>query len=241
MKKFRIIIALTLVLAMLFGFTASATVISSANSVVNNDKYEYPITPQKTPEIWRSFSTHQEMLEACEIPKDTLEAMSTKSLLLACLEYPLAGDALCYDNVYAGFESVMNNSNALTELFSRSDFSDALASLFETTTAVNLKNNTTGFECITQFISLITAHSVKNELISQNDEKRIIDNIDAFVKGLSNDNLSASIRSIMAADNYNSKASYITLNGNRNFIAAKKYHSTIKFSFIKGEKKHLEV
>ena len=62
MKKFRNIIALTLVLAMLFGFTASATVISSANSVVNNDKYEYQITPQKTPEIWRSFSTHHEIL-----------------------------------------------------------------------------------------------------------------------------------------------------------------------------------
>lgn len=221
MKKFRNIIALTLVLAMLFCFTASATVISSENSVVNNDKYEYPITPQKTPEIWKSFGTHQEMLEACEIPKDTLEAMSTKSLLLACLEYPLAGDALCYDNVYAGFESVMNNSNALTELFSRADFSDALASLFETTTAVNLKNNTTGFECITQFLSLITAHSVKNDLISQNDKKRIIGNINDFVNGLTNDNLSASIRSILAADNYNSKASYITLNGSRNFIAAK--------------------
>lgn len=95
------------------------------------EKYEYPITPQKTPEIWREFTDHQQMLDACEIPEDILKSMTTQQLLLTCLDYPLVGDAMFYDSEISGFNSVKSRNNGMTELFERSDFSAELVALYQ--------------------------------------------------------------------------------------------------------------
>ncbi len=94
------------------------------------ERYEYPITPQKTPEIWKEFTDHQQMLDACEIPEEILKSMTTQQLLLTCLDYPLAGDAMFYDSEISGFNCVKLRHNGMTELFERPDFSTELAALY---------------------------------------------------------------------------------------------------------------
>lgn len=100
-------------------------------------QYTYPITPGTTPEIWKSFTTHQEMVDACQIPENIVKNMSTPELLVACTDYPLAGDALLFNTLSAGFSSVYQQFDAMQVLFERDDFSYELVKYVE---SVNLKS-----------------------------------------------------------------------------------------------------
>lgn len=94
--------------------------------------YEYPVTPRKTPEQWKKFTSHGQMLDACQIPDDILDTMTTRQLLLTCVDYPLAADALAYADLNTDpFEFVIGKHNGLTELFKRPDFSAELAALYK--------------------------------------------------------------------------------------------------------------
>lgn len=94
--------------------------------------YEYPITPRKTPEKWKEFTSHGQMLDACQIPEDILDTMTTRQLLLTCVDYPLANDALAYADLNTDpFEFVIGKHNGLKELFKRPDFSSEFAALYK--------------------------------------------------------------------------------------------------------------
>ena len=94
--------------------------------------YEYPITPRKTPEKWKGFTSHGQMLDACQIPEDILDTMTTRQLLLTCVDYPLANDALAYADFNTDpFCPVIRRHNGLKELFKRPDFSSELAALYK--------------------------------------------------------------------------------------------------------------
>lgn len=81
--------------------------------------YEFPITPKS--EIWRTFTTHQQMVNVCIIPMDTLKKMSTKNLIDCYLNYPLLFDVFAFNNIQQGFNSLHANFNGLQELFIRED------------------------------------------------------------------------------------------------------------------------
>ena len=69
MKKCNLII----VLSFLYGFGAFA------------QPYDFAVKPGD--KEWRSFSTSKQKYDACQVPKSTLNAMSTKDLALTCLKY----------------------------------------------------------------------------------------------------------------------------------------------------------
>lgn len=194
MKKLKNIVMSALVFVLLFGLTVSAAVAKPESGTLKNQKYEYPITPQKTPDIWKSFGTHQQMVDACEIPESTLETMPTKSLLLSCLDYPLLGDAFCCNSVSSGFEIVMKNSNALKSLFLRADFSEELALLFETTTAAELESESSESGFTMQFLALMTEYAVDNDLLSAYDKNRIMCSLENFTKDLQDEGFSLMIK-----------------------------------------------
>ena len=68
---------------------------SKANNSAITDAYEYPVKPGT--DAWRAFTTHEEMLKACQIPESTLHAMSTEGLVETVLNYPLFNDVLAYE------------------------------------------------------------------------------------------------------------------------------------------------
>jgi len=81
--------------------------------------YEFPITPKS--EIWRTFTTHEQMINACIIPGDTLKNISTKNLIVCYLNYPLLFDVFAFNNIQQGFNSLHANFNGLQELLMRED------------------------------------------------------------------------------------------------------------------------
>lgn len=73
------------------------------------------------PEIWKTFQTLEEMQSACQIPDDVLSNLSTEELVQICMDYPLFGNYLAYDNETFGIKKVMAGFNGFTELKKRTD------------------------------------------------------------------------------------------------------------------------
>lgn len=86
--------------------------------------YEYPLTPADRE--WGEFSSHQEMLNHCQIPEECLKGMTTEQLFDTVLEYPLLIDILFYDDVTAGISEVAKQFNGLDELLKREDIQEVL-------------------------------------------------------------------------------------------------------------------
>ncbi len=96
---------------------------------VSTDSYHYPITPE-SPE-WATFDTHDEMVEACTIPQEILDDISTKDLAELVLEYPLSIDCMAFSNEELGIEIVEGNFNGLKELLRRDDGLQTLLSCYK--------------------------------------------------------------------------------------------------------------
>src|SRR5699024_8850500 len=90
--------------------------------------YEYPVRPGTAE--WTSLENHQEMVDACQIPEDILESMSTEELVQTVVAYPLNADMFAYDSTDIGFEIVSEHFNGLKELQERSDSASELIALF---------------------------------------------------------------------------------------------------------------
>ncbi len=97
------------------------------------DAYAYPVTPLKTPEIWRTFVSHTQMQDAVAVPAEVLARISTPGLAETCMLYPLAADAFFFDYTYGGgMRGIEENNAALQELYSRPDAAQAMIRLYRT-------------------------------------------------------------------------------------------------------------
>lgn len=190
MKKIRLLsmlVSLVLLLNFVFGFNVFATGNDFPSDTIDitddrftgyaYEKYTYPITPKNNPEIWREFVSHTEMLEACEIPNDILKVLTTRQLLLTCLDYPLMGDALCYSDSSVGFEVVSAHHNGLDNLFKRSDISFELSRLYSTLGSNDVNDTDKMFS-----ISLITDHAISKDLIDERDAEIISAKCDELLR-----------------------------------------------------------
>ncbi|MDD4493561.1 MAG: hypothetical protein PHV32_04315, partial [Eubacteriales bacterium] len=94
------------------------------------DAYVFPITPEKAPDKWKEFQSHQEMLDACRVPDEVLNKMSTKGLIETCLSYPLIGDMMFHNEIYQGFVKQTDSFNGLNELLNRKDAGNVLCDYY---------------------------------------------------------------------------------------------------------------
>lgn len=94
--------------------------------------YEYPVTPDM--DEWKAFQSHVEMIDACQIPEEILENMSTEALAETVLNYPLLTDMLAWSDRSLGVQHVASYFNGLEELLSRNNGIDYL---LNTTIAVS--------------------------------------------------------------------------------------------------------
>ncbi|HEY5465844.1 MAG TPA: sigma-70 family RNA polymerase sigma factor, partial [Clostridia bacterium] len=85
------------------------------------DAYVYPVTPEKTPEVWKTLGSHDAMIEACQIPESLLWSMSTEGLVETCLNYPMTGDMMAFNSPTGWLEGVGKNFNGLQKLLQRKD------------------------------------------------------------------------------------------------------------------------
>ncbi|NWF89027.1 MAG: hypothetical protein HXY50_06135 [Ignavibacteriaceae bacterium] len=88
-----------------------------------NDVYNFPIKPGMLE--WKELKTHDEMLKVLQLPSRVMKSISTSSLVMTCLNYPLFSDMWAYNNIKEGFEQLRKDFN---ELVNRKD---ALAELLK--------------------------------------------------------------------------------------------------------------
>lgn len=120
MKNLKRLFILTLSLMMIFSLTAFANDNKIEEKIYTiKEAYQYPVVPGM-PE-WSKFNSLDEMIEACQIPKDILSNMSTDALIETVINYPLAINMFAFDNPQKGFDSVNSYFNGFQELGNRPD------------------------------------------------------------------------------------------------------------------------
>jgi hypothetical protein len=65
----------------------------SASAQLSDKPYTYPIRPGS--ELWKELTTSKQMDDVCVVPDDIILTLSTKGLLLTCLDYPRLIDVFC--------------------------------------------------------------------------------------------------------------------------------------------------
>lgn len=93
------------------------------------------------PEVWKTFMSFEEMMNATQIPEDILKELPTDTLVALCMNHPMAGNYLCYNNHIKGALSVMNRFNGFQELKRRSDAGEKLIDFYE---ILNVNDNKNG-------------------------------------------------------------------------------------------------
>jgi hypothetical protein len=86
--------------------------------------WDYPVKPGT--EEWAALVAHTKMIEVCQIPIDILKSLTTKELVIPCLNYPLQFDFVAYDNLQTGVKKAAKTFNGLQELYKRKDNAQCL-------------------------------------------------------------------------------------------------------------------
>jgi hypothetical protein len=124
----------------LFSFAIAALCLVSvpgggqAQQSVITKPYEFPIRPGMSE--WKELKSHDERVEACQIPKEILTNMSDEALIITCLNYPLSIDLYLFDSVQIGFDNLLTKFNGLRELMKRKDVSAAIVSKYTSMSSI---------------------------------------------------------------------------------------------------------
>lgn len=130
MKPIKKILSLGLILSLLMALCVSNAFAQNNQLYTVDVAYEFPVTPFD--EEWEEFETTAEARNACQIPEELLETMTTEALLETVLKYPFLIEYLAYNNYADAAEKFMRTFNGFEELFSRNDLTEALLSLYQT-------------------------------------------------------------------------------------------------------------
>lgn len=95
-----------------------------------DDVYDFPIKPGTSE--WAELKSHDEMVEVCQLPLETLNTISTLGLIQTVLNYPLLLDMFAFDETQSGFDSIASQFNGLQELMQRKDAATLIAQFYST-------------------------------------------------------------------------------------------------------------
>lgn len=137
--------------------------------------YDFPVKPGT--EEWARFTTGKQMREACQIPIERLNILSTKALVETCMNYPLFLDYVAFNNERQGVKAIIKNFNGLQELSRREDCVKELISFyarFPIITQNAYKKDITQYQIQYKlpFLELVIADSL---FISQLSQQEIIE------------------------------------------------------------------
>lgn len=101
-------------------------------------KYSYPVKQGSSE--WKSFTSHQQMVEACTIPDKVLTDLTTAALLESCLDYPLLAEIWAYNSPQKGIEAMRENFKGLQNLIERKDVADKLLTVYRKLLTTELRS-----------------------------------------------------------------------------------------------------
>ena len=85
----------------------------------------YPVQPDD-PE-WAALTSASEMLAACRVSAEVIDALSTPQLVEAVLDYPMRIYIILFDDYETGLEVLEGQCDALAALMEREDAASAIA------------------------------------------------------------------------------------------------------------------
>jgi len=150
--------------------------------------WDYPVKPGT--EKWATFTTGQQMLDACQIPQEVLESLSTKDLAEVCLNYPLFFQYTAFNDEIVGISNMIENFNGLKELSKRKDGVKELINIYKDFPVITQIQKKTSKDYDTPyklpFIELLLSNDIfVNQLDSQESkklEKIILDRYECKLK-----------------------------------------------------------
>jgi len=100
-----------------------------------NDYQDEPYSFEKVtdPAVWRTFKNLEEMLEACQLPKELLFVISTENLIQTIMNHPLYGIYAAYNNELDGVNVILANFNGFEELQKREGAAEAVIEFYDAT------------------------------------------------------------------------------------------------------------
>ena len=126
---------LTTAIAMQGSIFATAKDYDRANSempyagewLTQDGVYTYPVTPEN--QEWAGMD-YVEQVQACNMPQELVNSLSTDELVQVALDYPLMLDCMLFDSYERGVEHLALTSNVYRELLEREDVAETLISAY---------------------------------------------------------------------------------------------------------------
>lgn len=97
----------------------------------NIDSRMFSFDSVTNPAVWSTFTSFEQMMEACQIPETLLKQMPTDTLVALCMNHPLAGNYIMYNNPIQGIKVVMEHFNGFQELKRRKDAPEKILDFYE--------------------------------------------------------------------------------------------------------------
>lgn len=136
----------------------------NSNAKNTDTPYKFPIKPG-TPQ-WAEFESHQDMIKACRIPNTILKEMTTKALIMTCINYPLFGDIFAYHDYQMGFKNMASAFNGLQELLKRKDLVPEVIQVYDNMDDLGPESNNVDNKWRFMYMEMLLA------------QKQVIDNLD---------------------------------------------------------------
>ncbi len=174
-----ILICISVVMLNFSGFTYAN---NDATSKILNEAYDYPIK-KGTPE-WFELTTIHKKIEACQIPTDILERLSTEALIETVKNYPLGINLYAYDSLDMGYEKVKSQFNGLAELEKRllEETPKSCLLLAEFTNQSTAKGEEAEFEdYFISAISMCIYNNVVSKIDVETEETSVVRGTDTYV------------------------------------------------------------
>ena len=145
----------------------------------------FPVKPGSAE--WSSFTTHSQMVEACQLSEELLQSLTTDELVRVCAEYPLNMDAYAYSNVHDGMRVVTGLFNGYQELFNRTDNAACLLSYLQENNLNEVFSSTAQARSSLEIGKSILQYNLMESLFSfdeiiQNMDKMVLKETAAFLK-----------------------------------------------------------
>ena len=86
--------------------------------------WDYPVKPGM--DEWKQFQSNDEMVNACQIPKNLFFCLSTEQLAVLVYKYPLLTDIFAFNLLDIGLDKLFGDFNGIRELFEKEDVSSIL-------------------------------------------------------------------------------------------------------------------
>ena len=95
--------------------------------------YQYPTLPG-TPE-WDALKDNQEKIDACVVPQEILDNMTTEEVLETLLNYPLQANIYAFNDIQTGVEKVYRwySGEILEALLTRPDRAEVILHRYQNT------------------------------------------------------------------------------------------------------------